>query len=132
MRRSLALVLAAIALAGCGGGKSDEEQVRDTVRQFFTALQKRDAKKFCDEFLTEEFIRQSTGATGDRAHEECRRQFRTLQASNVELARIHRVRIKGGEATVRATVRTQGGTRPQVFRLKKEDGDWRLEGGGTQ
>ena len=131
MRHALtaALVLGAL-VAGCGGD-TDETDAKTTVRQFFSAIQKRDATKLCDDLLTKDFIEESTGATGDRAGEECRSQFKNLRAANVKLAKVDQVKIDGDNATVTATVEAQGQTRPQVFRLKKEDGAWRLAGGGA-
>jgi hypothetical protein len=131
MRHALtaALVLG-VVVAGCGGG-TDEGDAKTTVTQFFTAIQKQDAAKLCDDLLTKDFIEQSTGATGDRAGQECRSQFKSLRATNIKLAKVDKVKIDGDNATVTATVESQGQTRPQVFRLKKEDGAWRLAGGGT-
>ena len=37
--------------------------------------------------------------------------------------------IDGDAATVRATLNTGGVQAPRVFRLDKEDGDWRLAAG---
>ena len=93
MRRLLTLTLVAVAcLAGCGGG-NDKKDAGDTVKQFFTALQKRDTAKLCNRLLTKDFIESTTGTTGDEAKRECQSQ-------------------------------------PQIFRLKKEDGDWRLANSG--
>jgi multidrug efflux pump subunit AcrA (membrane-fusion protein) len=131
MRHALtaALVLG-VVLAGCGGG-DDEGDAKATVTQFFTAIHKQDTSKLCDDLLTKDFIEESTGATGDRAGQECRSQFKSLRATNVKLVKVSKVKIDGDDATVTATVEAQGQSRPQVFRLKKEDGAWRLAGGGT-
>ena len=132
MGRSLIAVLVlAAALAGCGGG-NDQDDAQATVKEFFTAIEKKDADKLCDDLLTKDFIEQSTGASGDRAGQECRSQFKSLQATGVKLDNVGRVRIDGDNATVTATVEAQGQRRPQVFHLKKEDGAWRLAGGGAQ
>ena len=130
MRRSYIATFAVLSLAACGGG-SDEDKAKRTVTQFFTALDKNDTAKLCEDLLTEEFIEQTTGATGDRAGEQCPRAFSRLQASDVELGKFGRVSVDGEEATVRAAIVRQGHSLPQVFRLKKEDGDWRLAGSGT-
>ena len=124
-----ALVLG-VVVAGCGGG-SDETDAKSTVTQFFTAMHKQDTAKLCDDLLTKDFIEESTGATGDRAGQECRSQFKSLRATNIKLVKVNKVEIDGDDATVTATVGAQGQTRPQVFRLKKEDGAWRLAGGGS-
>lgn len=131
MRLALtATLVLGVVVAGCGGG-SDEDEAKATVTQFFTAIAKQDAAKLCDDLLTKDFIQQSTGATGDQAGKECRSQFKSLRAANIKLAKVNKVKIDGDKATVTATVEAQGQSRPQVFRLKKEGGDWRLAGGGA-
>jgi hypothetical protein len=126
MRRPLAAALVAVlALAACGGG-NDEDEAKKTVEQFFTALEKKDTGKLCDDLLTKGFIEQTTGATGDRAEKECRRQFSRLKAADIKLDKVEKVKVDGDDATVRAAIDRSGQTQPQVLRLKKEDGDWRL------
>jgi outer membrane protein insertion porin family len=60
-------------LAGCGG--DDKEQAEQTVRDFVTALQKRDADTFCDDLVTEDFLGQFSGATGSNVI-QLNREFR--------------------------------------------------------
>src|SRR3979409_1443151 len=130
MRRLLTLILVASAfLAACGGG-NDQQQAGDTVKQFFAALQKRDLGKLCDRLLTKDLLERTTGATGDRAGQECRRQFKALKATDFKLVSVGRATVKGDNATVAATIERQGQSQPQIFRLKKEDGDWRLANSG--
>ena len=130
MRRLLTLTMVAAAcLAGCGGG-NDKQEARDTVTQFFTALQKRDLGKLCDRLLTKDLLERTTGATGDRAGQECRRQFKDIKATDFKLVSVGKVTVNGDKATVQATIERQGQGQPQVFRLKKEDGDWRLANSG--
>src|SRR5215207_7343717 len=74
--RFSALVCLLALLAGCGG--DDEQKPEQTVRDFVTAVRERDADKFCDDLVTEEFLRQFTGASGDRAHESCKHELKTL------------------------------------------------------
>ena len=130
MRRLLTLTLVAAAcLAACGGG-NDKQEARDTVKQFFTALQKRDLGKLCDRLLTKDLLQRTTGATGDRAGQECRRQFKDIKATDFKLVSVGKTSVNGDNATVQATIERQGQSQPQVFRLKKEDGDWRLANSG--
>ena len=125
MRPLLAAVLVAVmALSACGGG-DDESQARDTVRQFFTALQKRDAAKLCDDLLSKQFLKETTLGTGD-PKQECRRQFKDLKAPAFKLVRVGNVKVNGDDATVATVIERDNQAQPQVFRLKKEDGDWRL------
>jgi hypothetical protein len=124
----LAVVLAWIVtgLAGDGDDKGDAEQV---VRDFVTATSKRDADKLCDELLTEEFIEQATGATGDQARGACKQQLKATRGLTIELRSIRSTEVEDDEATVVAVVTVQGQDQPRTFRLKKEEGDWRLAGG---
>jgi hypothetical protein len=129
MRRLLTLTLVAAAcLAACGG--NDKQEAGDTVKQFFTALQKRDLGKLCDRLLTKDLLQRTTGATGDRAGQECRRQFKDIKATDFKLVSVGKTSVNGDKATVQATIERQGQSQPQIFRLKKEDGDWRLANSG--
>jgi hypothetical protein len=130
MRNSLiaALVLGVALAVGCGGG-SDESDAKSTVTQFFKAIKDKDSAKLCDDLLTKDFIEQTTGSTGKDAGQECRRQFKTLRAANVKLVKVGKAKVKGDNASVAATIESQEQSRPQIFRLKKEDGSWRLAGG---
>ena len=52
VRRPLvALAVAATVLAGCGGGPSDEQQVRTTVQAFSDATAGKDYQRLCDDLL---------------------------------------------------------------------------------
>ena len=127
MVRRIALICLLVAVSGCGGGndKSDAEQ---TVRDFVQATKDRDAKKFCDELVTQEFLEQTMGATGDKARESCKREFSNLSGLRVDLVRIEKTKVDGDHATVTAVLSRQGQRIPQELRLKKEDGDWKLAG----
>ncbi len=124
-----AALVAVVAFAGCGGG-DDPEEVRATVRQFVEATNERDEDAFCGRLVTREFLEQVTGATGDDARDACKSQVRDLKRADVDLIRIEEVSIDGDKATATTLIQTQGQTRPQVFRLEKEDGDWRMASGG--
>jgi hypothetical protein len=124
---ALLLLLAALALGACGGG-DDEEKIDQTVRDFATAANDRDADTFCGEIVTQEFLEKTTGATGDDAQDECRRQMEAIKGLRLKLVRIGKTEIDGDEATVTAVFRAQGATAPETFRLEKQDGDWKLSG----
>ena len=127
MVRRIALICLLVAVSGCGGGddKTDAEQ---TVRDFVQATRERDADKFCDELVTQEFLEQTIGATGDKAKESCKREFRNLRGLRVTLVRVVRTEVDGDTATVTAVLDRQGQRIRQELRLKKEDGDWKLAG----
>jgi ABC-type glycerol-3-phosphate transport system substrate-binding protein len=128
-RSATALLVLALALPACGGG-DDEEEAAQTVRDFVEATRERDSDKFCEELTTEEFLEQTTGAQGDQARDACKDQLESIRGVNVQLVRIKKTEIDGDEAEVTATLTTQGQTGDRILRLEKEDGDWRLAGGG--
>ena len=128
MRRT-ALICLLLAVPGCGGG-DDKKDAEQTVRDFVEATRTRDADKFCDELVTQEFLEQSIGATGDRARESCKRELRALSGLRVNLIRIEKTVVDGDTAAVTAVINRQGQRITQKLRLKKEDGDWKLAGSG--
>jgi hypothetical protein len=124
---TLLIAVAALALAACGS--DDEEDVEQTVRDFVSASSEPDPEAFCGEIVTQEFLEQATGATGDRAEDECRRQLEDAPGVDAELVEIRSTEIDGEEARVRAVIRAQGRSSTQTLRLEKEDGEWKLAGG---
>ena len=129
-RCTLLLAVALVGLAACGGDEKGE--VEQTVRDFVQATNERDEEAFCEDLVTQEFLEQSTGATGDEATDACRKQFSRLKGLKVELVRIRNTKVEGDSAQVRAELRTQGQAQDQLLRLEKEDGDWRLTGNPGQ
>jgi hypothetical protein len=127
-RRLTLVLLLAVGLTACGGG-DDKKDAQRTVREFVTATNKRDANKLCDEVFSEDFIEQATGATGDRAKSACKQQFKQLRGLKLRLVRFSKTEIDGDEARVSTIIETQNQPQPRVFKLTKEDGDWRLAGG---
>jgi hypothetical protein len=123
----LLLAVTALALAACGG--DDKEDVEQTVRDFVSVSRDPDPDMFCGEILSEELLEQTTGATGDNAEDQCRRQLEDAKGVNAELVEIRRTEIDGDNATVRAVIRAQGRSQAQTLRLVKEDGRWKLSGG---
>jgi hypothetical protein len=55
--RGLGVALAVVVLAGCGGGRSDEEKVAALAQQLQTASEHRDGRKLCRELLHPNSVR---------------------------------------------------------------------------
>jgi hypothetical protein len=123
----LLAVAAALLPVACGG--DDREEVEQTVRDFVRATDRRDADQFCDELVTQEFLEQSTGATGDQARDACKQQLKAVTGLRIELVRIRKTEIDGDRAEVTAVLNTQGRRDVRLLRLTQEDGDWKLAGG---
>jgi predicted PilT family ATPase len=127
--RYAALICLLALLAGCGG--DDKKDAEQTVRDFVTAVREQDADTFCDELVTEEFLGQFSGATGDKARESCKRELKSVTGlQDIKLVKVRSTKVDGDEAAVTAVIERQGRRLPQVYRLKKEDGDWKLAGAG--
>ena len=123
-----ALICLLAVISGCGGGDDDEKDAEQTVRDFVTAVNERDADTYCDELITKEFREQTTFATGDEAAESCKRQFKAITGLQIELVRIVGTKVDGDKATVTAVLRRQGQRARQVYELAKDGGDWKLSG----
>jgi predicted lipid-binding transport protein (Tim44 family) len=126
----LALVLAtaaALLTAACGG--DDRKDVERTVREFVRATDQRDADTFCGELVTNEFLEQSTGATGDKAKEACEQQLTAVAGLRLKLVRIRKVEVDDDRAQATVVLETQGRRQVRLLRLRREDGDWKLAGG---
>jgi ketosteroid isomerase-like protein len=126
--RFVALLCLVALLAGCGG--DDKEDAEQTVRDFVTAVNERDADAYCDDLITEEFREKSTFAKGDQASESCKRQLKAIKGLHIELVRIVSTKVDGDTATVVAVLRRPGGEAKQRLQLEKDGGDWKLSGGG--
>ena len=125
-RRATALLVAALALASCGG--NDKKDAERTVREFVKATSQRDADKYCDHLVTQAFLEQTTLATGRRARDACKKQLRALKGVSIRLADIRKTEVHGDHARVLALLEARGQSRPQLLRLRKEGGDWRIAG----
>jgi predicted PilT family ATPase len=127
--RYVALICVFALLAACGG--DDMKDAEQTVKDFVTALRERDADTFCDDLVTKDFLGQFSGATGDQAKESCKRELKSVTGlQDVKLVKIQSTKVDGEEAAVTAVIQRQGQRQKQVYRLEKEDGDWKLSGAG--
>jgi hypothetical protein len=120
----VASLIAIIALGACGGG-SDKEDAEQTVRDIAAATTDSDGGKFCD-LVTDKFLEQTTGAKGDKAKDACKKQIDSLKNAELKVSKINKTTVDGDNATVEAELESSGQKRPQVFRLMKEDGEFKL------
>jgi ketosteroid isomerase-like protein len=125
--RIAALTCLVALLAGCGG--DDKKDAEQTVRDFVTAVNERDADAYCDELITEEFREKSTFATGDKASESCKREFKAIKGLHIELVRVVRTKVDGDKATTTVVFRRSGQEIRQQVLLEKDGGDWKIAGG---
>jgi len=116
-------VLTTLALGACGG--SDKKDAEQTVRDIASATNDSDGDKFCN-LVTRQFIEQTTGAKGDKAKDQCKKQIDSLKNPDLKVSEITKTEVHGDKATVTAVLESSGRKRPQVFNLRKEDGDFKL------
>ena len=116
MRSIVACVVLAVALAGCGG-KSDDQQVRDTAKEFVDAVHAGNGEKACS-LLTEE----SKPVYSQLGDIPCSQGV--LRAALPRGLRIYRVKLTGRRATV-VLRGTQGELRTLV--LKHVADGWRVD-----
>jgi len=120
------------AVAGCGGGDDDDpDEVRQVLRDFVEATNKRDGDALCGDLLTQDYKEGATGATGERADEACRQQLDVTTGLRLKLISLGKVQIDGDEATARAVIDTDGVEVPRLFTLEREDGKWKLAAGSS-
>ncbi|MEA2126294.1 MAG: hypothetical protein QOI80_3076 [Solirubrobacteraceae bacterium] len=130
MRRIVTLAAAAAVLAGCGGGDapSDEARVRDTLRTFATAVEKRDYQKLCDEVFAPKLLQglQSIGLP-------CEIAMRTSlgEVKDPKLT-VGSVTVSGKTAS--AQIKTSAAGQPpstDTIKLEKVASGWRVSALGA-
>jgi ketosteroid isomerase-like protein len=127
---ALALAIpASLALGGCG--KSDDEQVRDTLDRFEKSIAKRDFATLCDDVFSTDLVKrvQSTGLSCEVALQ--RSIFSSTLQPSID---VEKVRVRGDTAL--AAIQTTAVGQPpsqDTIRLVKEKDDWRVSSlSGTQ
>jgi hypothetical protein len=122
-RPSVALLLAFAALAGCGGGPTDEEQVRSTVDAFSRATAAKDYDKMCKQLLAPKLLEQVR-----QAGLPCEVALsKGLAAVKDPKLSIGAIKVDGDKAT--ADVRTSAAGEPpsrDTLDLTKINGQWKI------
>jgi hypothetical protein len=117
---AVALLLAAVP-AGCG--QSDEEEVRDTLKRFETAVRDRDYKTLCDDVLAKGIL-DRLQAAGAPCEVVLERGFGTRLSPSLT---IHRIRVRDDVALAEVTSTAVGEKPARVtLRLVWAGDDWRL------
>jgi hypothetical protein len=120
----------AATLAGCLGGDEEPRPARGAPRDIARVVERleratadRDFATVCDELFTAA-ARERAGA------EDCERLTRSA-AAGISRPRIElkSIEVGGGRARVRITTRAAGQAEvPEVLELRREGGEWRVEG----
>ncbi|HWB68713.1 MAG TPA: hypothetical protein VG518_01925 [Solirubrobacterales bacterium] len=117
------MLLAALALAACGSGESDEEKIVDVIETASTSTD----PASCTEFLTQTFVDQVETGEGAAAVKECEEDAAD-GSGNPDSVDVAEVEVDGSNAT--ADVTFHGGDlggQALTLALAKEDGDWKLD-----
>jgi hypothetical protein len=122
VKRALVVLVAAV-LAGCGGGPSDEEQVRQTVTDLARATESKDYQALCDRILAPSLIDEvkRVGLPCEVALQQALGDVKEPRLT------IGKITIDGERAS--AEVRTAAaGQQPSqdVVELQRVDDDWRI------
>jgi len=123
MRRALAAVVLAVALAGCGAGPSDQEKVRQTLDDFGKATVGKDYQALCDHILAPKLIEKlkQVGLPCEVALQQ--------SLGDVKDPRITIGKITVKDDVAKAEVRTSAsGQKPSqdTVELVPVDGAWRI------
>jgi Putative lumazine-binding len=123
VHRLFVALLAGVALAGCGSGPTDEEQVRDTVDAFSKATAAKDYDKLCKQLLAPKLLEQMEQA-GLPCEVALSKGLGDVKDPKVTIGQIT---VSGDSAT--ADVQTSAtGEQPSRDKLKlsKIAGRWRI------
>jgi hypothetical protein len=125
-RRTAALACLALVPAGLlgGCGKSDQDQVRDTLAEFEQATKDRDFKKLCDDVLAKQLVTrlQTIGLSCEQVLERSTANQVLQPSITVEKVK---VRDKVALAQVQSTAVGEKAS-TDTIRLVKEGDDWRV------
>jgi hypothetical protein len=125
VNRLAAAALAALALAGCGGGPSAQEQVRETLDEFGRATAAKDYQALCDRVFAPQLVSE-LGEVGLPCEVAMQRAFEDVKDPRLTIGR---VTVAEDEKSAKAEVRTSAaGQKPSqdtVELVPVEDG-WRV------
>jgi Putative lumazine-binding len=123
VRRLFVALVAGAALVGCGGGPTDEEQVRATVDAFSKATAAKDYDKLCKQLLAPKLLEQVEQA-GLPCEVALSKGLGEVEEPRVTIGQIT---VNGDSAT--ADIRTSAkGEEPSrdTLKLSRVGGQWRI------
>ena len=123
LRATATLALGALAVAGCGGGESEEDRVRSTLRAYAAATAQRDVQALCDRILAPDLVRK-TGEAGLPCEVALQRGLADVRNPTL---RVDSVKITDRRAL--AKVHTEAADQPpsdDTVLLTKVGEDWRI------
>jgi hypothetical protein len=123
VRRLFVALLAGVALVGCGGGPTEEEQVRETVDAFSKATAAKDYDKLCKQLLAPKLLEQ-VGQAGLPCEVALSKGLGDVKDPKVTVGTIT---VNGDEAT--ADIRTSAAGQPpsrDTLKLSKIGGRWQI------
>jgi hypothetical protein len=113
----------AFAVSGCGGEKSDSEQVRDVVLAFGEATAKHDYQRICDDLLAPSLV-DNLEQVGLPCEVAWRRGLGAVKAPTLK---IKTVAVNGGKALVAVRSAAKGQKASEdVIELQLTGGAWRI------
>ena len=117
------LVAAALTLAACGGGSSDEDQITKAIE---TATTTSDPSN-CTAVQTQRYVEQSTTEKGKAALKTCEKEAEADETTS-ESVNVGNISTDGDKATAEGEF--EGGaldSQAVEFALVEEDGEWKLD-----
>jgi len=114
------LISAALFLAACGGGESEEDKIVGAIETSATS----NDPSACTEYATESFNEQITGQEGEAALKECEKD--ATEEETAESVDVSNVEIDGSTATADVAL-TGGGFDGQALAVSLvKDDQWKL------
>jgi hypothetical protein len=128
VRAPVALLAVAVALAGCGGGPSDEQLVAQTVTSFGRATAAKDYTKLCTRILSPTLV-DKVEQIGLPCEQALQKALGSVQDPRLTIGQI-RVRGDSATADVRTSAANQSPSR-DTLELQKVKGSWRIASLGS-
>jgi hypothetical protein len=132
-RTILPVLAVTLAVAGCGGGEPDQQQIESTITSYYKAFGSGDGAGACEQ-LTKGAIKLLEKSAGGRKcpdvlADALKRPDYARIAPKLKGAKVVTVKVAGDNATAVTRVPGAGANGASVSTtvpLKKEDGSWKI------